>query len=183
MDREVAIALIKERVQNQNLINHMIAVGAIMKGLARHLDDDEVLWETTGLLHDIDYEETKDNPQIHALRSAEILDGQLPPNALHAIRAHNFEHTSVNPESGLDYALLGADALSGLLVACALVMPLKSLAEVKVASIEKKFKSKDFARNVNRTNIDLCQKLGLERTQFFEIGLASMQSVAPEIGL
>ena len=183
MDRDKAISLIKAEVKNRNLINHMVAVGSIMKGLAGELGEDQILWENTGILHDIDYEETKTNPQEHALRSAEMLQNDLPTLALDAIRAHNHEHTNVKPKTSLDYALLCADALSGLLVACALVMPSKKLVELQVKSVFKKFKSKDFAKNVNRGNIDFCTHLNIERDQFFEIGLVAMQSVASEIGL
>jgi putative nucleotidyltransferase with HDIG domain len=183
MDREGAIGLVKENVSNRNLVNHMIAVGAIMKGLAEELGKDPDLWETTGILHDIDYEETKDDWKRHAIMSAEMLDGKLPGEALKAIKAHNFENTGVNPETEFDYALICADALSGLLVACALVMPSKKLGEVTIDGIEKKFKSKDFARNVKRENIDLCEKLDLVREKFLEIGLKAMQNISGEIGL
>ena len=142
MKRAAAITLVKNEVHNTNLVNHMVAVGAIMKGLANELQEDPELWEATGILHDIDFEVTKNDPQSHASVSATMLTDQLPANALHAIKAHNFEYSGVPPESLLDYALLCADALSGLLVACALVMPSKKLSDLRIKSIKKKFKSK-----------------------------------------
>jgi putative nucleotidyltransferase with HDIG domain len=183
MFRKDAIALIKSKVQNRNLVNHMIAVGAIMRKLAEERGEDADLWEITGILHDIDFEETKDNFQLHASVSADMLQTHLPEAALHAIRAHNFEYSEVNPNSALDYGLLCADALSGLIVACALVMPSKHVADLKVKSIRKKFKTKDFARAVSRERVDYCAKLNIDREHFFELGLTALQSISEEIGL
>lgn len=183
MQRQEAIELVKGKVSNQNLVNHMISVGAIMKGLAKKLRRDDLLWELTGILHDIDYEETKDDFKRHSLLSAEMLEGKLPEESLIAIKAHNFENTGVNPKAEMDFALICADALSGLLVACALVKPSKKINDVEVKSVKKKFKSKDFARNVKRENIDLCEKLGINRTELIEIGLESLNKVSSEIGL
>ncbi|MCD6403878.1 MAG: HDIG domain-containing protein [Nanoarchaeota archaeon] len=183
MNREEALVLVKEKVSNQNLIKHMIAVGAIMRGLARKLGEDENLWEVVGILHDIDYEETKDNWKEHALKSAKMLEGKLPEEALYAIKAHNFENTGVMPKREMDYALIASDALSGLIVASALVMPSKKLEEVKVKTLMRKFKSKDFARKVSRENILYCEKLGLSLQEFLEIGLNAMKEVSEELGL
>ena len=183
MKREEAIEMVKNRVSNKNLINHMLAVGAIMKGLAKELGEEENLWEITGILHDIDYEETKNDFKKHSLISAEILKGKIPEKSIKAIKAHNFENTGIMPETKMDYALICADALSGLIVACALVMPSKKLDEVSIKTIKKKFKSKDFAKNINRDNINLCEKIGLTRERLFEIGLESMKSISEQIGL
>ncbi len=183
MQRQEAIELVKENVSNKNLVNHMISVGVIMKGLANKLNRDEVLWELTGILHDIDYEETANDFKRHGLLSAEMLERKLPEKSIKAIKSHNFENTGVNPKSKMDFALICSDALSGLLVACALIKPSKKIQDVEVKSVKKKFKSKDFARNVKRENIDLCEKLGITRTELFEIGLESMKKISSDIGL
>ncbi|MHA1713103.1 MAG: HD domain-containing protein [Candidatus Ranarchaeia archaeon] len=183
MERATAIALVKDNVHTRNLINHMIAVGAIMKKLAQEIGEDPKIWEATGILHDIDFEKTKNDPKLHATVSATMLEKHLPAEALHAIRAHNFEYSGVNPKTALDYALLCSDALSGLIVACALVMPSKKIQDVQVKTIEKKFKAKDFARNVSRERINLCAKLDVERSSFFRIGLNALREIASDIGL
>lgn len=183
MNREDAIRLVQSKVQNHNLVNHMLAVGAIMRKVAEECEENPELWEVTGILHDIDFEQTQNDFERHATVSAEILQGQLPEEALHAIRAHNYEYSGIQPASSLDYGLLCADALSGLIVACALVMPSKQVSDLKVQSIQKKFKKKDFARNVSRERVDFCQKIDLDRTRFFELGLMAVQSIAKDIGL
>ncbi|RLI09873.1 phosphohydrolase [Candidatus Bathyarchaeota archaeon] len=153
-----------------------------MRALARELGEDEELWGLTGLLHDLDYEETKGDFSRHGLRSAELLEGKLPQEALHAIMAHN-DLTGVKPEGKLDLALRAADALSGLIVATALVMPNKKLAEVKLSTLRKKFKAKDFARGADRDRIRLCEQLGLSLERFLELGLEAMKAIASDLGL
>jgi len=182
ISRQEALELIRSHISNEKLVKHMLAVEAIMRALARELGEDEELWGLTGLLHDLDYEEVQDDFSRHGLRSAELLEGLLPEEALHAIRAHN-DRTGVRPETRLDLALRAADALSGLIVATALVMPNKRLAEVRLKSLKKKFKAKDFARGADRERIKLCEQLGLSLERFLELGLEALKSIADELGL
>jgi putative nucleotidyltransferase with HDIG domain len=180
--REEAIRLINKHVQNPNLIKHMIAVSAIMRGIAEHLEEDIALWEAVGLLHDIDYEMIGDNFDEHGLISAQLIRNILPDDALHAIQAHN-SLTGIPEMSKMDTALIAADSLSGLIVATALMMPDKKLATVKLRSLKKKFKDGSFARNINRVNIKRCNDLGLSLNEFFALGLTSMQTVRNELNL
>lgn len=180
--REESLERVKEHVKNLNLVKHMIAVSAIMRGVARRLGEDSVLWEVVGMLHDIDYEEVGDDWDRHGLVSAEMVSDVLPEEGLHAIRAHN-TRTGVDVESCMDIALLAADGLSGLVVATGLMMPDKKLASVKVRSLRRKFKDRSFARGVNRDNIMRCEELGITFDEFLAIGLESMQSVSGELGL
>lgn len=161
----------------------MLAVEAIMRSLARHLGENEEKWGLVGLIHDIDYEKTETTPEKHSLIAEQLLKGFLPEELLRAIKAHNFKHTGVKPESIMEKALIASDAISGLLVACALVMPSKKLAEVKVETVARKFKDKDFARGAERERILLCEEIGLPREQFFELALNGLREIAKEIGL
>ncbi|MEM2740001.1 MAG: HD domain-containing protein [Candidatus Bathyarchaeia archaeon] len=181
--RGEAVNLVRRYVSDVRYVKHMVAVEAVMKGLARRLGEDEVLWGLTGLLHDIDYTIVKGDLSRHGSESSRMLEGILPQEALEAIRAHNYEHTGVPPDSKLSKALIAADAISGLIVAVALVMPNRKLDEVKVSSVMSKFKSKDFARGVDRNRILFCEKLGLKLEEFIEISLQSMKDVAGELGL
>ena len=158
----------------------MIAVGSIMARMAEFFNEDKQIWMMTGLLHDIDY--GKADMQHHGLMSAEMLEGKLPKEALHAIMAHN-ERTGVKAESMLDKALIASDAASGLIVATALVMPEKKLSQVKVASLVTKFKDKSFARGVERERILICGELGLSLEEFFSIALEGMMDVREKLGL
>jgi len=183
MNRDEAIELVKSNIKSRNMFRHMLAVEAIMRALAEHLGEDEELWGLTGLVHDIDYEKTADNFREHGVLAQEILRGKAPREALRAILAHNYENTGVKPETRLDKALIAADAISGLIVACALVMPSKSVRDVKLRTVERKFKDKDFARGADRKRIILCEEIGIPRKEFFEIALKALQKVGRDLGL
>jgi len=167
-------------VKNENLKKHMIAVSAIMEKLAERFGEDTKTWKYVGLLHDIDYGMV--SHEEHGLKSAEMLEGKLSEDALHAIRAHN-EMTGYMPESKMDYALRASDAASGLIVAAALVMPNKKLEEVRVETLKNKFKDKSFARRVDRKRIMECEKLGMEMDEFLSLALEAMKGIADKIGL
>lgn len=175
--------LVGEKIDTENLEKHMYAVSAIMKRLAEELGEDPELWSRVGLLHDIDYGETRDDPEEHAKKSAEMLEEDLPEEALEAIRAHNFEHLDVEPDSDLDNVLIAADAISGLIVATALVMPNSKLEEVRVESVLKKFGDSSFAKNIDRERIMYCEKVGLDREEFIEISLEALQDIHEKLGL
>jgi putative nucleotidyltransferase with HDIG domain len=180
--RDESIAVVKLHVKNENLFKHMIAVGAIMKGLAAKLGGDQDLWEATGILHDVDYEEVGQDWTKHGAVSAEIVKDLLPDEGLYAIRAHN-PQTGYLPKSMMDWSLYAADGLSGLIIAQGLMMPDKKIASIKVSSLGKRMRDKSFAKGVNRENIVKCTELGLELDEFFRIGLDSMSKVAGELGL
>jgi predicted hydrolase (HD superfamily) len=130
MDREEALTLVKAHVHRANLLKHILAVEAIMRELAGSLDEDVERWGILGILHDLDFDETLDTPEYHGTRSAEMLTGKADDELLRGIRAHSYMHTGVKAESKMEKALIAADAVSGLIIACALVMPGKKLSEV-----------------------------------------------------
>ncbi|MEM3726501.1 MAG: HDIG domain-containing protein [Candidatus Bathyarchaeia archaeon] len=183
LNRDEALNIVKEHISKRNIVYHVIAVEAIMRALAKHFGEDEQLWGLLGLLHDVDYEKTEATPEKHSLLTEEILKGKVPNELVKAIKTHNFKYTGVMPQTRMEKALIAADAISGLLVACALVMPSKKLADVKVETVSKKFKDKDFARGAERERILLCEEIGLPREKFFEIALNGLKKVAPQIGL
>jgi len=182
MNRPEALELLKEHLHNENLVKHCIAVGAIMRGLAQHFGEDDNLWELAGLLHDIDYDQTKDNHEKHGLIALEILEDKVPQQILDVIPTHN-DLTGFKRKKKIDFALAAADAISGLIIATALMMPSKKLEEVKTESVLKKFKKKDFARNVSRDKVLLCEKIGLSLEEFAEISLDALKNVSEELGL
>lgn len=181
--RQEALNLVKKHVFKKNILFHMLAVEAIMRSLARHFGEDEEKWGLVGLIHDIDYEKTEANPEKHTLIAEQMLREVLPEELLRAIKAHNFKRTGVKPEGRMEKALIASDAISGLLVACALVMPSKKLADVKVETVARKFKDKDFARGAEREKILICEEIGIPREEFFEISLNGLKEIASEIGL
>ena len=182
ISRDESIAIVREHVKNENLVKHMIAVGAIMRGMAVKFGGDPKLWEITGILHDVDYEEVGQDWTKHGARSAEIVKDHLSEEGLRAIRAHN-PQTGTLPETKMDWSLYAADGLSGLIIAQGLMMPDKKIASIKASSLGKRMKDKSFARGVNRENIIKSTELGLALEDFFQIGLDSMVKVAEELGL
>jgi putative nucleotidyltransferase with HDIG domain len=182
LNREEALQLVKEHIQNNSLLKHVLAVEAIMKECAKFLGEDQDKWALTGLLHDIDFDEIE-HPKYHGIIAANILKDKVDEEILRAIKSHNFENTGEMPKSNMEYCLIAADAISGLIIACALVMPSKKLAEVKVDSIKKKCKQKDFARNCSRENMLYCEKAGIPIDKFYEIALTALQKIASDLGL
>jgi putative nucleotidyltransferase with HDIG domain len=182
LTRDEALSLVRQHVKKENTVKHMIAVGAVMREAALRLGEDERKWELVGILHDIDFEECT-GMQDHTLKAREILSGKVDPGVVEAIMAHNYEHTGVAADTVLKKGLVACDAVSGLVLACALVMPSKKLADVQPKSVIKKFGSKDFAKGVSRERIAMCEQIGIPRDEFLEIALQGMQKVAPELGL
>ena len=184
MTRDEALTLIKSKINNQNLIKHMLASEAIMKSLAKRLGQPEAEWGIVGLIHDLDFEETKDNPEKHTLITVDILkDKNFTKEQLNAIKAHNAESVGVERKTELDFALTCAEQITGLIVACALVQPDKKLASVTSESILKKLKQKAFAANVSREDIMLCEKLDLSLEEFVNLSLKAMQDISNDLGL
>ena len=182
---EEARELLEKEIENDALRKHMLAVSAIMEALADKLaiaEVDKEKWTIVGLLHDLDYERTCDNFEQHGLITAELLKGKLPEDCLDAIQAHN-ERTGSEPRSVMAKALIAADAVSGLIVPTALMMPSRKLADVRVTSLTKKFKDKSFARAVDRAAVMMCVELGLDRTEFFSIVLDALQKISDELGV
>lgn len=183
LSKEKALQMMKENVETQNLRNHMKAVAQIMKRVAEELGEDEEKWELLGIVHDLDYEETKDDPELHATKSAEMVEDSVPEEVVRAIRSHNHKHTDVEPKNDMENALIAADAISGLIVATALVMPNGKLEEARSGSVQKKFDDSSFAKNIDRDRILYCEKIGFDRDEFFEVSLRALQEIAEELGL
>lgn len=184
MNRDEALRLVTDRVQNQNLVKHMIATEAIMGALAQRLGADPQQWRLAGLLHDLDAEETAGDMGAHATLAGEWLReaGLEDEEVLCAIRAHNPENGSA-VVSTMDRALFACDCLTGLITAAALIRPEKKLDMVKLSSLKKRFKEPAFARGARREDIMTCSDIGLELDEFLELGLMAMQEVSDELGL
>ena len=183
ISRDEAFALVEERVGQRNLINHSVATEIIMRALAERLGesaDDVERWALAGLLHDLDYAQTADDPARHGLVSAEELAGLVDDEMLHAILAHA---DKAPRESAMDHALWCADPTTGFIVAAALVRPEKDLAGVAVKSLKKRWKESAFAKGASREQMAGCEQLGLERDEYLQLSLEAMQARASEVGL
>lgn len=182
MNRDDAVKLLETHVKNENLRRHCLSVGIVMKALGVKLGGDPELWEILGIIHDSDWEETKDTPEKHTLLTLERLEDE---RLKHAMMSHNNKLTNLAELEGLmEWSLECCDELTGFIVACTLVLPSKKLADLSVESILKKFPKKEFAKPVDRTQIAQCQeRLGIPVSEFVHIALTAMQSIASQIGL
>ena len=180
--RDKALEMLKSFEPGDNLIAHGLEAEAVMRALAKKLGQDEDIWAMTGLLHDLDYPLTKDEPEKHGLVTAEKLEGLLPDEALQAIRAHNGDMTGQAPATDFDYALRCGETVTGLIHTNALVRP-NRMEGMKPKSLKKKMKDKAFAASVDRDIIRECDKIGIDLGEFFQISIAAITEIAPEVGL
>lgn len=174
--RDEAMELIKAQNPEQHMILHALQAEAVLRALAERLGQDVETWGLAGLLHDLDYPRTKDQPERHGLVSAELLAGKLPPEALHAIAAHNGEMTGTAPSSALDFGLRCGETVTGIINAAALMRP-TGFEGLEAKSVKKKMKDKAFARAVNRENIRECEKAGLGLDEFLGLAIGAMRGV------
>lgn len=184
MTRDEALKLLESHVKAENLRNHCLATEVIMRALARKLGRDVEMWGTAGLLHDLDFEYTREDPAAHGLKTVELLSPYpFPQETINAIVRHNAEALQLERETVMDYALTCAETITGLIVAAALVNPDKKLKSVNPKSVKKRMKSKDFARNVNRDHILLCERIDIPLADFIELSLEAMTSIGDQLGL
>lgn len=173
---EDGINLLKESEASPSLLRHAIASAAVMKAFAKRLQQDDALWEITGLLHDLDYPYTESSPEKHGLESARQLQDKLPQAALEAIQRHNGEMNGTTPQTAFDFALRAGETVTGLISAAALMRP-TGYDGMEVKSIKKKMKDKAFAANVNRNNIRECEKAGLQLDEFLAMAISAMANM------
>ncbi len=183
LNRNQGLELLNQNIQEDNLIKHCLATEAVMRRLAHEFGANQEIWSLTGLLHDLDYSLTQEEPSRHGIQSASMLQDKLPPEAVQAIKRHAAElNQAESPSTTLDYALRCSETVTGLIMAAALVRP-DRLAGMTAKSLKKKMKDKAFAAAVNRDLIKEHEKLGLDQNQFLSIAIEAMQEVASDIGL
>ena len=183
MNRKEVLESVRENVGNKNLVKHMLAAEVVMRALARRLGEDEEEWGLTGLLHDIDVELTEGDMKAHSRLGADLARELGVSEAMaHAILCHNQAH-GVPCETRLDKALFCVDPLTGLITAATLVRPDKKLAGLTAKSVVKRFKEKGFAAGVDREPLSTCRELGLELSEFIELGLGAVRGIASDLGL
>jgi putative nucleotidyltransferase with HDIG domain len=184
--RNEAWQLVCEYTQSESLRRHMLSVEAAMRAYALRFGEDAELWGVVGLLHDFDYERYPDvSAEGHPSRGAKILADQgVDQVVVRAILAHAPEVTGAEPQSSMEKALVAVDELTGFLIAVTLVRPSKSILDVEVRSVKKKWKDKAFAAPVNREEIEHgATQLGVSLDQHIQIVLDSMKGCAAQLGL
>ena len=178
-----ALEVMHEFVKNENLRKHMYSVSEAMRQYAKKYGEDEEKWAIVGLLHDFDWE-IHPNAEEHPVKGSEILKERgYPEEILRAILSHA-DYTGVTRESLMEKTLFAVDELTGFITACALVQPSKKLADVKVESVRKKFKKKEFARQVSREDmINGAEGLGVDLNEHIAFVLNAMRGIEDKLGL
>jgi putative nucleotidyltransferase with HDIG domain len=183
MDREESLAIVREFVKNENLVRHMLAVEAAMRYYAEMWGEDIETWGNTGLLHDFDWEI---HPTLHEhpQAGAPILrEKNVPEGIIQAILSHA-DHTGVPRESRMQKALYACDEITGLITAVALVRPSRSLYDLEVSSVKKKWKDKAFAAGADRSEIERATRdFGIELWEHVGNVIQAMRRIAPDLGL
>src|SRR5437870_3978251 len=183
LNREAALALMQEYVRSESLRKHMLCVEAAMRAYARKWNEDETTWGIVGLLHDFDYERWPDPPD-HPLQGARILrERGYPEDVIYAIKSHADYLTDCPRVSRLDKALYACDELAGLVTAAALVRP-NGITDMTASSVRKKMKSKGFARNVRREDVERgAADFGVELNAHIQFLIDAMKPHAETLGL
>lgn len=184
MTRDEALTLVREYVKNENLVRHMLAVEAAMASYAIKFGEDEERYRVAGLLHDFDWEIHPTVPD-HPTKGAEILRSKgVDEDMIQTILSHA-SFTNVPRSTKMAKTLFACDEITGLITTVALVRPSKSIMDVEISSIKKKFKEKSFAAGVNRQELEEgAQELGVDLwTEHTPMVLKAMQGIANDLGL
>lgn len=188
LTREDALALVHEYTASEALRRHMYAVEIVMRAMAEAAGEDPERWGLVGLLHDFDYERFPNDAHSpigeHPVEGVRILAALgLPEEMQQAILGHA-TYTGVPRETPMARALFGVDELCGFLVACALVRPSRSLADLEVSSVRKKLKDRGFARGVSREDVLRgAEELGVPLDEHIAFVLAALRPQERRIGL
>lgn len=181
--REDAFNLLCEFTKSESLIKHGLSVEGVMRYFAKKNNEDVEKWGIIGLIHDMDYEMY---PEEHCVKVREIMEERdWPEEYIRAVQSHGYGLcVDVKPESLLEKTLYAIDELTGLITATALVRPSKSVMDLKVKSVKKKWKAKQFSAGVDRSIIEKgAEDLGVELTDLITDTIMGMREVAEAIGL
>ncbi len=183
MTREEALAIVHEFVKNENLVRHMLAVEAAMRFYAEKYGEDPDVWGIAALLHDFDWE-IHPTLEGHPQKGVPILRARgVPEIYCRAVLSHA-EHTGVKRESLMEKALFACDEITGLITATALVRPSKSISDLKVKSVKKKWKNKSFAAGANRDEIAQgAEEFGIDLWEHMGNVISAMQGISNDLGL
>lgn len=183
MERNEAYDQLKLRLKNNNLIKHSLAVEVIMKKLAKHFNADEESWGLAGVLHDIDYEITANEPEKHGLIAADILENLgIDDSVIYSIKANN-DKTGIERKRKMDKCLYSAVSVSDLIISEVLKLPSKRLEDISTQLLLKQIEQKAIDNHINIHQILACSEFNMSVEDFLELSIVSMQEIALELGL
>ncbi len=173
--------MVKRELKQKNLVKHVLATEAVMKALAEKMQQDVEIWGLAGLLHDLDYEYTSEEPSTHALLTVKMLkDKDVPEEVLNAILAHNGQKSREKP---IEKAIYAADPVTGFIVASVLIRKGTKLKDLDVDFLMNRFRERSFARGASRQQMSSCEELGLNLEEFLGVSLDAMKGISRELGL
>jgi uncharacterized protein len=188
--KQQADQLVEEYIKDPVTKMHLLESEAIMRAVAKHLGENEDEWGIIGLLHDIDWDLTKENQAEHCVKAVEILRNAGASDFLiETIQSHGYSNEMIpelmdkKRETKIQHCLVAAETLTGIIVASALVQPDKKISSIKIKSLKKKFKDKSFAAKCDRELIRECELSGIPLETFLEIGLTVLREISDKLGL
>lgn len=183
IDREQALELLKKHNKDPFHIKHALTVEGVMRWYAKELgyEEEEAYWGIVGLLHDIDFEEY---PEQHCIKAPELLkEGGVGEDVIHAVCSHGYELTvDIKPEHEMEKVLYAVDELTGLVGAAALMRPSRSVQDMELKSLKKKYKSSGFAAGCSREVIERgAQLMGVELDELLQKTIYAMRACETQV--
>jgi len=189
-DYREAEAILKEYITDQQIYLHCLETEIVMRALAKHLGENEEEWGIVGLLHDLDWQLTRQDQASHGVKVIEILkNAGASQYLINTVISHVYGHEAIpaylelKRSKPIEHLLAAGETVTGLIVASALVRPDKKLSEVELASLKKKFSTKGFAANCDRAVIKECEQAGMKLDEFLGVCLEAMKTCAKDLGL
>jgi len=187
---EQANKLLDEYIKDPIVKLHCLESEAIMRDLAKHFGENEDEWGIIGLLHDIDWDLTKNDTAEHCIKAQEILrQAGATDYLIESVISHCYGHEfspklkDLKRSTKVQYCLVAAETLTGLIIASALIMPDKKLSGLSLESLQKKFKNLKFAAKCDRELIKECELAGIPLAEFLALGLKALQNISDKLGL
>ncbi|MGI6250732.1 MAG: HDIG domain-containing metalloprotein [Anaerolineaceae bacterium] len=183
MQRDSALAFLRNYVKNENLVRHMLSVEAAMRWYARYYGEDEEKWALTGLLHDFDWEIHPISGSHPMLGLPILREAGISEEIVRAIASHA-DSPDFPRETLMEKALYACDEITGMITAVALVRPSRSLYDLGSSSVKKKWKDKSFAAGTDRGIMERgASELGIELWQHVDNVIHAMRSIAKDLDL
>jgi uncharacterized protein len=185
--REKAFELILKYNQDKSDLNHYLESEVVMRGIARYLKEDEDYYGMLGLMHDVDWGVTKNNPKEHLTKAPKILsEAGFDDEFIKIVLSHGYGFDCAGlkekkREKQIEHALACCETVTGLIHSYALMRG--SINGMEVSGLKKKFKDKRFAAGVDREIIKECEKINVDLDTFFKIAIDSISNISKEVGL
>jgi len=181
IDRKQALVLIKRYIKKEYLIQQSLIAESILRKIAKIIGKNEELWGLTGLLYNIDYEYTLEEPEKRGIFAAQILEGLLPENCVNAIKSNNYQYSDYVPSTSLDKSLVATAAITDFIIAVVRSLSVKNINEINISMLKNKLNEPNFL-NINLKNrILLCNDVGIDLRDFLQIGINTLKEISDKI--